>query len=36
MAYDAFLAERVESTLVRLGVDFEAKKMMGGLCFMVN
>lgn len=36
MAYDSFLAERIEQTLSRLNVEFEAKKMMGGLCFMVR
>lgn len=36
MAYDEYLQERIESVLNAKGVPFEAKKMMGGLCFMVN
>ncbi|GAB3664682.1 hypothetical protein GCM10028791_40370 [Echinicola sediminis] len=36
MAYNTFLADRIEHVLGRSGKPFEAKKMMGGLCFMVN
>lgn len=36
MAYDEFLAERIRSGLRRKRKSFEEKKMMGGLCFMVN
>lgn len=36
MAYDTYLAERIEQALLRLSVEFEAKKMMGGLCIMVR
>lgn len=36
MAYDDYLAERIELILHRQKVVFEAKKMMGGLCFMVD
>ena len=36
MAYDEFLADRLRSSLKELGSSFEEKKMMGGLCFMVD
>jgi TfoX/Sxy family transcriptional regulator of competence genes len=36
MAYDEFLAERIRAQLQRKKVAFEEKKMMGGLCYMVN
>ena len=36
MAYNEFLAERIDIILQRKGVLFHAKKMMGGLCFMVD
>ena len=36
MAYDEYLGERIETVLKRRKVGFEAKKMMGGLCFMVD
>ena len=36
MAYDEYLAERVETVLKEKRVPFEAKKMMGGLCLMVK
>jgi len=36
MAYDENLAERVRLVLRQKRVLFEEKKMMGGLCFMVN
>lgn len=36
MAYDEFLADRVRQCLAQSQTHFEEKKMMGGLCFMVN
>ncbi len=36
MAYDTHLAERIEQVLQQQKIAFEAKKMMGGLCFMVD
>lgn len=36
MAYDEYLQERIESILKARNVGYEARKMMGGLCFMVN
>lgn len=36
MAYDEHLAERVKKILKEKHVHFEEKKMMGGLCFMVD
>jgi TfoX/Sxy family transcriptional regulator of competence genes len=36
MAYDEYLQERIESVLNEKSISFEAKKMMGGLCFMVD
>lgn len=36
MAYDEFLAERMIQSLQGRGLNFEAKRMMGGLVFMVN
>ncbi|HYC85558.1 MAG TPA: TfoX/Sxy family protein [Chryseosolibacter sp.] len=36
MAYDEHLAERITRSLAEKKVPFEAKKMMGGLCFMVR
>jgi TfoX/Sxy family transcriptional regulator of competence genes len=36
MAYDEFLADRINNILNEKRVPFEAKKMMGGLCFMVD
>lgn len=36
MAYDENLAERVRQVLQQKRVLFEEKKMMGGLCFMVD
>jgi hypothetical protein len=36
MAYDEYLADRVERNLKEIQVAFEAKKMMGGLCYMIN
>lgn len=36
MAYDEYLAERIEQLLKEKKVAFNAKRMMGGLCFMVD
>ena len=36
MAYDTALADRVTDMLQARRVSFEAKAMMGGLCFMVD
>lgn len=36
MAYDEQLAERIRRSFSARGVRFEEKRMMGGLCFMVN
>lgn len=36
MAYDEHLAERVRTYFQQQHVIYEEKKMMGGLCFMVN
>ena len=36
MAYDEFLADRIKATLETRKISFEEKKMMGGLCYMVN
>lgn len=36
MAFDDFLADRVRSILKNKNVDYEEKKMMGGLSFMVD
>jgi TfoX/Sxy family transcriptional regulator of competence genes len=36
MAYDEHLADRINTVLKSKKVRFEAKKMMGGLCYMVN
>ncbi len=36
MAYDDFLAERIKTLLMEKQVPFEEKKMMGGLCYMVD
>ena len=36
MAYDENLADRIKRILVEKRVLFIEKKMMGGLCFMVN
>lgn len=36
MAYNEFLAERVDRFFIVKKVNFRAMKMMGGLCFMVN
>jgi hypothetical protein len=36
MAYDEFLADRIKNVFNEKRVSFEARKMMGGLCFMVD
>lgn len=36
MAYDEYLAERIQNVLLSKRVNFDAKKMMGGLTFMVD
>ncbi len=36
MAYDELLAERIRRGFGRRKVRFEEKRMMGGLCFMVD
>lgn len=36
MAYDEYMADRVRQIFSSKGATFEEKKMMGGLCFMVD
>lgn len=36
MAYDTFLADRIAQFFTEKSIPFEPKKMMGGLCFMVD
>ena len=36
MPYDEYTAERISNYLHAKNANFEARKMMGGLCFMVN
>ena len=36
MAYDEFIADRVRFILKSKHVSFEERRMMGGLCFMVD
>ena len=36
MAYNEFLAERIKRVLNEKHISFEEKKMMGGLCYMVD
>ena len=36
MAYDEDLAERVATALSKADATYETKKMMGGLCYMVD
>ena len=36
MAYDTHLADRIYRILKDKKITFEEKKMMGGLCYMVN
>ena len=36
MAYDEHIADRIKQIFNEKKVPFEARKMMGGLCFMVD
>jgi hypothetical protein len=36
MAYNEYLQERIDSILNDKHIVFEAKKMMGGLCYMID
>ena len=36
MAYNEFLSDRIHQIFTERGVKFETKKMMGGICFMVD
>lgn len=36
MAYNEFLADRISQFFTEKSVPFEARKMMGGLCYMVD
>ena len=36
MAYDEFLADRIRQKFKEFDIPFEDKKMMGGVCFLVN
>ena len=36
MPYNEFLADRIAQFFTKKSIPFEAKKMMGGLCFMVD
>ncbi|MCG8581997.1 MAG: TfoX/Sxy family protein [Bacteroidales bacterium] len=36
MAYDEHLADRIRQSLIGKKAKYEEKKMMGGLCFMVD
>lgn len=36
MAYDEFAADRIRQAFQEKGVSYEEKKMIGGMCFMVN
>lgn len=36
MAYDEFLAERIRRVFKDKGVEVEEKKMMGGICYLVD
>ncbi len=36
MAYDEYQADRIKQVFTDKNVEFEIKKMMGGLCFMVD
>jgi len=36
MPYDTYLEERINRILTEKNVVFHAKKMMGGLCYMMN
>ena len=36
MAYDEYLAERIRRTFKEKGIHTEEKKMMGGICYLVD
>lgn len=36
MAYDEYLQERINRILSEKNISYEAKKMMGGLCYMID
>ena len=36
MAFDSYLAERIDRILDDSKVSYQSKKMMGGLCYMVD
>ena len=36
MAYDEFLAERMTRIFHEKNISFEARKMMGGICYLVD
>ena len=36
MAFDEYLGDRISNYLAEKKVEFDARKMMGGLCFMVD
>lgn len=36
MAYNDFLADRISQFFTEKSIAFEARKMMGGLCYMVD
>lgn len=36
MGYDNYLAERIGRILKEKKIRFESKKMMGGLCYLIN
>ncbi|MCB9197864.1 MAG: TfoX/Sxy family protein [Flavobacteriales bacterium] len=36
MAYDNYLEERIDKILNEKGINFTSKKMMGGLCYLVD
>jgi hypothetical protein len=36
MAFDEYTAERITQVFKEKKIDFEASKMMGGLCYMVD
>ena len=36
MAYDEFLADRIRDALQSRKISFQERKMMGGLCYMVD
>ena len=36
MAYDEYLADRIKAALLNKNISFDERKMMGGLCYMVD